>query len=406
MNTLETLMNTIESGRDEMVALQTLLTSIPALAPESNGEGELDKVTALEGWLKAHGITSLERYDAPDPRAKGGIRPNLIATIPGTSDDERVWVMAHTDVVPTGELSLWNTDPWKVTEKDGKLYGRGVEDDQQGLVSGVFAALSFLKNGVTPSHTIKLLFVADEEVGSKFGIQYLLKQDGLFKKDDLFIIPDGGDPEGVTIEVAEKSIMWLRVHTMGKQCHGSLPNEGANAHLANCDLALRINSLEQTLTARDDLFYPNYSTLQPTKHEPNVPNTNTIPGDDVFCVDCRILPCYKLDDIRAQVRAMADAVEAKYGVKIEITEDQAESSPATPVDAPVVTKLAAAINKAHGKTARTVGIGGGTVGGYLRNAGYHAAVWSTLDETCHQPNEYCVIKNMIDDAKTLAALMI
>ena len=407
MKDFETLARTIDAGRKEIIELETLLTSIPALAPESDGNGELDKCEALEGWLKKNGITKLERFDAPDSRAKNGIRPNLVATIDGEDDDLTIWVMAHLDVVPVGELSLWKTDPWKVIEKDGKIYGRGVEDDQQGLVSGVFAALAFIRNGVKPAHTVKLLFVADEEVGSTYGIQYLLKAHKLFRPQDLIIIPDGGDSNGETVEVAEKNLIWLKVRTLGKQSHGSRPDEGANAFLANCELAMRLNALETTVfNAKDALFEPDHSTFQPTKKEANVPNINTIPGEDVFYMDCRILPQYTLDVVRAEFRRIVAEIEKKYGVKIETSEEQAVESPATPVTAPVVNKLSEAIEKVSGRKAKPIGIGGGTVGAYLRIEGYQAVVWGTLDETAHQPNEYCIVENLINDAKILLAVML
>ncbi len=407
MKDFEKLARTIDDGRKEMIELETLLTSVPALAPESDGNGELDKCLALEGWLKKNGITKLERFDAPDSRAKNGIRPNLVATIDGEDDDLTIWVMAHLDVVPVGELSLWNTDPWKVVEKDGKIYGRGVEDDQQGLVSGVFAALAFIRNGVKPAHTVKLLFVADEEVGSTYGIQYLLKAHKLFRPQDLIIIPDGGDSKGETVEVAEKNLIWLKVRTLGKQSHGSRPDEGANAFLANCELAMRLNALETTVfNAKDALFEPDHSTFQPTKKEANVPNINTIPGEDVFYMDCRILPQYTLDVVRAEFRRVIADVEKKYGVKIETSEEQAVESPSTPVTAPVVNKLSEAIQKVSGRKAKPIGIGGGTVGAYLRIEGYQAVVWGTLDETAHQPNEYCIVENLVKDAKILLAVML
>ncbi len=407
MKDFEKIAQTIEGCKKEMIELETLMTSIPALAPESGGDGELDKCIALEGWLKNNGITKLERFDAPDSRAKNGIRPNLVATIDGEDDDLSIWIMAHMDVVPVGELSLWKTDPWKVVEKDGKIYGRGVEDDQQGLVAGVFAALAFIRNGVKPAHTVKLLFVADEEVGSTYGIQYLLKAHKLFRPQDLIIIPDGGDSKCETVEVAEKNLIWLKVRTLGKQSHGSRPDEGANAHLANCELALRLNELETTVfNAKDSLFEPDHSTFQPTKKEANVPNINTIPGEDVFYMDCRILPCYKLDVVRAEFKRIIAEVEKKYGVKVETSEEQAVESPATPVDAPIVKKLSEAIEKVYGRKARPIGIGGGTVGAYLRIEGYQAVVWGTLDETAHQPNEYCIVENLINDAKIIAAVML
>lgn len=406
MKELDTLSAWIQSQVPAMIELQTRLTSIPALAPESGGEGELAKCEDLTLALREMGFSRFERYDAPDTRVSSGIRPNLVVTIPGKDDSRTLWFMAHLDVVPPGELAKWDTDPWKVVQKDGKLYGRGVEDNQQGLVASVFAALAFLKNGMVPAHTVKLLFVADEEVGSAYGIQYLLKNHSLFRPDDLIVIPDGGDDKGETIEVAEKNLLWLRFSTKGKQTHGSRPDQGANAHLAACDLALRLNALEQHFDRRDPLFEPDRSTFQPTKKEANVPNINTIPGDDVFCMDCRILPCYSLDSVRAEVARIAREVEQKHGVAVSWTEEQAVESRATPVDAPVVKALSQAVKTVYGVTARPIGIGGGTVGAYLRNAGFDAVVWSRMDETAHQPNEYCTLENLTGDAHVMAALML
>lgn len=403
---LKKLHDFIDSSVRDMIALETLLTAHPAISPNSNGEGELDKCIALEKWLREHGITHLERFDAPDPAAKGKVRPNLVATIPGKNDDFTIWVMAHMDVVPEGERSLWATDPWTVVERDGKLYGRGVEDNQQGLVAGIFAALAFIKNGIIPAHTVKLLFVADEEEGSAYGIDYLLKNYSLFRTNDMIIIPDGGASDGSSIEVAEKNIMWLEITVHGKQAHGSRPDEGINACLAGCDLAVQLNDMEKYFNAKDALFDPPYSTFQPTRKEKNVPNINTIPGEDVFCMDCRILPCYSLDTVRAETAKRVAQIEQKYGVKIEISEQQAMESPATPVDAPVVVSLQRAVKEVYHVDAKPVGIGGGTVGAYLRAAGYQAAVWSRMDETAHQPNEYTKLENLVGDAKVFAAVML
>lgn len=407
MTDLEKLKKTIEDDTRKMVELETLLTSIPALAPESGGEGEIKKCEALEKYLRSLGITELERFDAKDTRVPSGIRPNLVATVRGKSDDFRIWVMAHLDVVPPGDLKLWNSDPWTVVEKDGRLIGRGVEDNQQGLVSGVFAAKALLDNKITPEHTVKLLFMADEEFGSEYGIKFLLKNHrDLFRKEDLILIPDGGDERGETIEVAEKNILWLRVHTVGLQCHGSMPDKGRNAHLAAAELALSLNALEEFFGERDEMFSPAWSTFQPTKSEANVETVNIIPGDDVFYMDCRILPRYTLREVRAKIDEIAAKIEEKRGVRIEIEELQHEESPATSVDSPVVRRLSAAIREAHGIEARPVGIGGGTVGAHFRSLGFDAAIWSTLDEVCHQPNEYCWIKNIARDAETLAALFL
>ncbi len=402
---LTALYDFAQASEREMVALETLLTAHPALAPEAGGQGEYKKCAALTEWLKAQGFTNIERFEAPDSRVESGVRPSIVVTIPGKADDYALWIMAHLDVVAPGERSLWHSDPWTVVEQDGKLIGRGVEDNQQGLVSAAFAALAFLKNGVVPPHTVKLLFMADEEVGSAYGIGWLLKNTTLFRKQDLILIPDGGDSKGETIEIAEKNLLWLKVNVQGKQIHASRPDLGKNACLAASDLSLRLHAMEKTFNKTDDLFEPNYSTIEPTMRLANVESVNIIPGDETFYMDCRMLPCYDLDTTLAEARRIADEVESEYGVTVRFETPNKSQSPATPTDAPIVERLTAALKETHGITARTIGIGGGTVGAELRRAGFHAAVWSTLDEQAHMPNEYCLVKNIIADAKTLITLM-
>jgi len=100
----------------------------------------------------------------------------------------------------------------------------------------------------------------------------------------------------------------------------------------------------------------------------------------------------------------AHAIEAEYNVKIELEVIQSNESKATPADAPVVGMLAEAVKQVYGVEARPIGIGGGTVGAYLRNAGLDCVVWSKMNETAHQPNENADIANIIGDAKVFAAL--
>jgi succinyl-diaminopimelate desuccinylase len=411
----EKLLSWIDNSVSLAVELETELTKRPAISPDSGGEGELDKCLFLEGWLKAHGITSLERYDAPDPRAKGGVRPNLIATINGDDGGDekkgRLWIMGHMDVVPPGEEKLWQSDPWTVVRADDvplgpRLIGRGVEDNQQGIVSSVLAALAFTAQGLKPKRTIKLLFAADEETGSVFGIEWLVKNHGgLFKKDDMVLVPDGGDTKGDCIEIAEKNILWLRLLTRGRQAHGSRPDLGANAFLAGCDLALRLhNGLSEKFDTRDALFDPPCSTFQPTKKEANVPNINTIPGEDVFCMDMRVLPRYSPDSVLAEIDRIKAEVGKKYHVTVEYSICQSTQSKPTAADAPIVKLLEKAIPEVYAVKPRPVGIGGGTVAAYLRNAGIDCAVWTKTQVSMHQPNEYALLENILGDAKVMALL--
>jgi succinyl-diaminopimelate desuccinylase len=402
------LFTCIDGMEDLALELETELCKYPAISPGSGGEGELDKCLFLEGWLKEHGIVNLERFDAPDSRAKGGIRPNLIATIPGQDESlPRLWIMSHLDVVPPGEASLWKSDPWVLKRDGDKITGRGVEDNQQGLTSSVLAALSLIRLEIKPSRTIKLYFAADEECGSEYGIAWLIKNHAsLFHPRDIALIPDGGDSKGASIEVAEKNLVWARFVTHGKQAHGSLPNLGINAHLAGADLVLRLHyGLSEKFNARDDLFMPNYSTFQPTKKDANVPNFNTIPGEDIICFDMRILPRYPVDTVLAEIDRIKAEVEAKHNVTIEYSLAQRMESKPTSPDAPLIKTLGKNIEEVYGIKPGPIGIGGGTVGAYLRNEGIDSAVWARIEDSAHQPNESALLSNILGDAKVMALLM-
>jgi succinyl-diaminopimelate desuccinylase len=282
-----------------------------------------------------------------------------------------------------------------------------VEDNQQGLVSSVLAALALKDCGIVPARTVKLLFAADEENGSVYGIDWLLRNHGeLFRGDDMVLIPDGGDPRGETIEIAEKNLIWIEFTVKGVQTHGSRPDQGANAHLAGADLAVRLHyELSATFSRRDPLFEPDYSTFQPTRQAANVPNINTIPGEDIFSMDMRILPQYPVREVLAEIDAIKTQIEIKHGVKIGYTLPQYIESRATPADTPLVSLLSRAVEKVYGVKTRTVGIGGGTVGAYLRNRGIASAVWGRMNDTAHQPNEYALIANILGNAEVMALLM-
>ncbi|MFP4364840.1 MAG: M20 family metallo-hydrolase [Spirochaetia bacterium] len=402
MSPQEQLFQFIESSKSNMINLEKQLCAIPALSPDNGGEGEWDKAEFLIDFLKKNGIEKIERYDAPDARAKNGMRPNIVATIDGVNDSSCFWIMTHLDIVPPGDAVLWENDPYQAVEKDGKLYGRGVEDNQQGMVASIYAALGFVKNNIVPKRTIKLLFVADEETASDFGIKYLLKEFDLFGKDDIILVPDGGNKEGTSIEVAEKSVLWLKFSTEGKQCHASTPEAGVNSFLAGSDLVMRLYELNNVFGKTNELFDPPGSTFTPTKKEANVPNINTIPGEDVFYLDCRILPSISLDKVFHTIDKEIAAVQEKYGVTISYETIQRVVSKPTPEDSPIVGSLKSAVNEVYQADAKPMGIGGGTVGAYLRNAGFDTVVWAKMDETMHMPNEYTVIENLVGDAKVMA----
>jgi succinyl-diaminopimelate desuccinylase len=406
MDALQALRARMAEKRSQIIELQRGLTAVPALGPQNGGTGEWEKAEVLEKWLVRLGLGPCDSHPAPDSRVPRGSRPNLLITLPGRRAESCFWIMSHLDIVPPGESSLWESDPYTLVVKGDRLIGRGVEDNQQGLVSSVFAAVCLKEAGLTPSRTVRLLFVSDEETGSEKGVQHLVSHTHLFGKQDVALVPDGGSADGTEMEIAEKSILWLRFRVRGKQCHASTPQKGINAFEAGSHLVTRLGVLRERFAARDELFDPPVSTFTPTKKEANVPNINTLPGEDVFHLDCRVLPRENLDEVMKSIRAICDQVQAEFGVKVEIQEVQRASSPPTPLDAPVISSLKHAIKAVYGVDGVTVGIGGGTVGAFLRKEGIPTVVWGRIAESAHQPNEYCLIDNLMGDALVMALMML
>jgi succinyl-diaminopimelate desuccinylase len=312
------------------------------------------------------------------------------------------------DIVPPGELRLWSNDPYKAYVKDGHIFGRGVEDNQQDMVASIFAAKALFDEGLIPENSINLAFVSDEETSSNMGLYYMIDStENLFNHDDLIVVPDSGNPEGSLIEVAEKSMLWLCFKTTGKQCHGSNPQLGNNAFVAASHLVTKLVKLKKMFPKSDPLFDPPQSTFEPTKKEANVGNINTIPGEDVFCMDCRVLPDYDLRDVLSAIQKIVRSVERKFKVRIEISTAQyVQSAKPTSPDAPVVGALTEAIAAIYNIKTFAGGVGAGTVASYIRKKNYPVAVWSKTNQTAHQPDENCPIDNMLGNAKVFACMFI
>ncbi len=393
----------------KVIEIQKALTRCIALGPENGGHGEHEKTELIQRLLMDLKPDKIELVKAPDKRAKEGFRPNLVAEWEGVyQDTPKLWILCHTDVVPPGDLSLWEGDPYDVWVEGDKIFGRGVEDNHHGFVSPYLALKAILDSGNRPLRNIGIVAVADEETGSRYGLQYLLREKpSLFSKNDLIIVPDGGDETGTMIEVAEKSMLWVKFIVKGKQCHASTPHKGKNSLVAAAKLIISLGKLKEIFAHEDELFSPPASTFEPTKMEPNVPNVNTIPGREIFYMDCRILPRYHVDDILSACGELAKDVASQLGVEITVeVAHREDSAPSTPADAPVVRALAAAIKRITGREARPKGIGGGTVAAFFRKAGLPAVVWLTCPDTAHQPNEYCNISDILIDSKVFACLFL
>lgn len=400
------LSDRLGSYRQDIIDWQRELVRRNAVGPDAGGPGEGEKAAYLAALLKGWGL-KVENYLAPDERVTGGARPNLVAVLPGRRR-EKVWVLSHLDVVPPGEEALWDSDPYALRVEGDHLFGRGTEDNHHGIVMSLLVVRAFLDHGLVPERTIALALVADEETGSHKGLGYLVQHHPhLFAPEDFIIVPDAGSPDGTMIEVAEKSILWLKLTVDGRQGHASRPHLSRNTMRAAAHMIVAFEALRQEFPLENSLFQPPESTFEPTKKEANVPNINTIPGRDVFYLDCRVLPDYDVNRVMERVQAMGEEVARRFEVGLKVEPVQAlQAAPATSPEAPVVQALSRAIKEVYHREARPQGIGGGTVAAFFRQQGLPAAVWMTVNDTAHQPNEYCDISILVNDARVLAHVMV
>lgn len=405
---LEKVFSIINGQENDMVEFMGKLVATVAVGPDNRGPGEMDKAALVSGFAASLGFKDILWINAPDDRVATGHRPNFMVRLPGGSRSPVVWAISHLDVVPAGDESLWSSDPFALRREGDRLYGRGAEDNHQGIVTTLFALGAIMDAGLGPKGEVRLLFVSDEETGSQRGLAHVIDaRPDLFDPSHLIVIPDYGKADGAGIEVAEKSILWLKVTVTGKQCHASAPHRGNNSLVAAARMILGLSDLKERFPRADELFSPPRSTLEPTKMEANVENINTIPGKDVFHMDCRLLPGLDPEEVLAAAREVARDVAQETGVEVAVDKVLAQrAAPPTSPDARVVKALKRAARRAAGIEARPMGIGGGTVAAVLRNRGLECAVWATQEGTAHQPDEYCLLSNLVRDAKVLAHLFL
>ena len=258
------------------------------------------------------------------------MRPNLVCRYRGRDSSRTLWIMTHLDVVPPGDLALWRSDPYVLHVEDGKLYGRGVEDNQQGLVASILCVKALMDAGMRPPVDLGLLFCADEETGCALrrpprggaapgALRPPRRVPGAGRRRRR--LPDRGGREVAAL-------------VEGDHARPAVPRldagPGRNAFRAASDLVVQLGSLYRTFNRATALFDPPISTFEPTKKEANVPNVNTIPGDDVFYVDCGCCRAYPLAEVEDEIRRLADEVAARHGVTFTFdVQQEAQAAPPT-----------------------------------------------------------------------------
>ena len=399
----EKILTEVEKLENQIVNTLIRLCSIPAVSPHNGGEGEDKKIQELEKIIHELGLADKAKikYEyVDDDKAPSGKRPSLFLEYPGKKS-QRLCILSHVDVVPGGNL--------KPFVQGSKLYGRGVCDNGAGLVPSLFALKALLNAGLESEYTVLLAFVADEETGSHYGLEKLIERD-LFRPDDLVLVPDWGNEKGDFIEIAEKSVLRLHFKVTGKQVHAAYPNRGLNACRVANILACEVDeALHKAFIEENKIFEPPFSTFEPTRRFANVPNVNTVPGEENFSFDCRVLPEISLDEVQDLVEKICKEIETSldgWGSKIEL---QVEKSPApapTSPDSEVTRLLIKNIREVLKLEPFLGGVGGGTLAAFFRQKNIPAVVWSQVSEdSMHQPDEFIEIKFLVNNAKVFALMM-
>lgn len=394
-----------ERLRDDMVAALSRICQIPAISPHNGGTGEEEKTKEIEKLVCELALGKPEWHRVDDPVSPTGNRPSLFLSTPGTQT-RRLCILSHTDIVPEGDRSLWTLDPYQPVVKGSRLYGRGVSDNGQALIASIFALKALQNLKLTPSFEVCLAFLADEEMGSKYGVKPLIDR-GLFREDDLVIAPDGGNDKGSFVEISEKASLKLEFHVIGHQAHASMPHTGLNAcRVANL-LAVQVDeALHKAFLDEDNLFDPAVSTFEPTRRFANVPNVNTVPGKERFSFDCRILPSVSLDEVLKVVEKVKNDIAHRTGARIELEVGRSDAAPPTSGDSDVVQLLNASIKEVLNVEPQLGGVGGGTFAAFFRRKGIPAVVWQQeCAGVAHQPDEYTEINYIVNCARVFAVMM-
>ncbi len=400
------VLSAIEGLRGEMVEALSRICRIPAVSPHNGGTGEEEKAREIERLVAELGLGTVTWQRVEDERSATGNRPSLFLELPG-KQRRRLCILTHVDIVPEGDRSLWTIDPYRPVVKGSRLYGRGVSDNGMTLIASLYALKALVASGAKPEFSVCLVFAADEEMGSGFGLKPLLER-GLFRPDDLVIAPDGGNDAGDFVEISEKASLKLAFTVTGRQAHASLPNTGLNACRAANILAVEVDeALHKAFPDEDPLFDPPVSTFEPTRRFANVPNTNTVPGKERFEFDCRVLPSVSLDEVLGVVERVRKDVADRTGAAIDLDVGRSDAAVPTSPDSDIVRLLCGAVREVLGVEPRTGGIGGGTFAAFFRRKGIPAVVWQQeCAGVAHQPDEYTEIDYLVNNAKVFALMML
>ena len=264
------------------------LVSFPTVSKDSN----LELIEFVDVYLSEHGISSTR---VPN---KKGTKANLYATI-GPMEEGGIILSGHTDVVPV-EGQPWKTDPFVLTEKGERLYGRGT-CDMKAYAAIALALVPEMKNLKKPIH---LAFSYDEEIGC-IGVRRLIdKLNGMPIKPAMCIV---GEPTSMQVITGHKGKRSYIGHVHGFEAHSSLAPDGVNAIEFAARFIANLRAIAERFQSdgpHDELYDVSHTTVH-TGVISGGTQLNIVPKDCRFEFEFRYIGIQDPSEFEEEIRAYA-----------------------------------------------------------------------------------------------------
>jgi acetylornithine deacetylase len=343
-------------------------------------------IDELAGWLDSSGF---EVDKLPVPGWPG--KYNLVATL-GSGPDGLV-LAGHTDTVPFDE-TRWQSDPFSLSERDGRFYGLGTSD-----MKGFFALALEAIRGLEEKqlkHPLVILATADEE-SSMCGAQALVDAQRRLGRHAVI-----GEPTGLRPVRMHKGIAMEAIRLTGRSGHSSDPGLGNNAlegmHKVLGEILRWRGELQQRY--RNPLFKVPVPTLN-LGHIHGGDNPNRICAHCELQIDIRPLPGMDLDELRGEMTQRLEQVLLGSGLELEIAR-LFEGIP--PVETPATAAIVQAAEQLTGHSAEAVAFG--TEAPYLNSLGMQTLILGPGDiDQAHQPDEYLALERIDPYVELLRGLI-
>ncbi len=314
---------------------------------------------------------------------------NLWAIRRGASVDGKLLVFAgHTDVVPTGPLSAWSSDPFVPTRRDGALYGRGAADMKSSIAAMVVAAEEFVVAGGAHAGSVALLITSDEEGPSRDGTARVcdwLEEQGT--RLDYCVV---GEPTSVhrlgdTIKNGRRGTLSGKLRIQGVQGHIAYPQLAKNPiHLA-APLLAELAGVEWD---RGNANFPPTSWQMSNIHA-GTGAGNVIPGELVIDFNFR----FSTESTPATLRSRFEAIVARHGVPHEIAWTLG-GEPFLTAPGALSDALARAIRTETGVTTELSTTGGTSDGRFISKICNEVVELGPVNATIHKLDERVAVADL------------